>query len=152
MPNYNKGKIYKITSIHTDKCYVGSTCQTYLSSRLNGHNNAYKSYLKSDVCSIRSIDIIKLGDYRIELLELVPCTMKAELLIKERWWVDKLDCVNKNIPGQTTKGIKQYKKQYYIDNSEKIKQYQIDNSEKIKQYQKQYKIDNPEKIKKNNIK
>jgi hypothetical protein len=73
--------------------------------------------------------------------------MKAELLIKERWWVDKLDCVNKNIPGQTTKGIKQYKKQYYIDNSEKIKQYQIDNSEKIKQYQKQYKIDNPEKIK-----
>jgi hypothetical protein len=38
------------------------------------------------------------------------------------------------------------KKQYYLDNKEKIKQYNLDNKEKFKEYQKQYSIDNKEKI------
>ena len=44
MPNYQLGKIYKITSSHTDLCYIGSTCEKYLSSRLGGHKKSMKCW------------------------------------------------------------------------------------------------------------
>ena len=34
---YSRGKIYKIVSDCTDKIYIGSTCEKYLSNRLAGH-------------------------------------------------------------------------------------------------------------------
>ena len=46
---------------------------------------------------------------------------------------------------------KEKKKQYYLDNKEKIaeqrKQYYLDNKEKIAEYKQQYHLDNKEKIK-----
>jgi len=42
---------------------------------------------------------------------------------------------------------KQYKKEYYLNNKEKQKQYYLNNKEKQKQYKKEYYLNNKEKIK-----
>jgi len=42
---------------------------------------------------------------------------------------------------------REYKKQYHIDNKEKIQEYQEKNKEKLDKYRKQYKLKNKEKIK-----
>ena len=36
MPDYSKGKIYKLIDLETEECYIGSTCKT-LRKRLEGH-------------------------------------------------------------------------------------------------------------------
>lgn len=43
MPDYSKGKIYKIWSPSTGLTYIGSTIQT-LSNRLSGHRVKHKLY------------------------------------------------------------------------------------------------------------
>ena len=91
MPNYQNGKIYKIISQHTDKCYVGSTTIKYLSMRLAKHRWSYERNLGTT-----SKYILELGDYEIVLLELCPCNSKDELHMRERHYMDILDCVNKN--------------------------------------------------------
>ena len=118
MPNYQNGKIYKITSLHTDKCYVGSTTLKYLSSRLGGH----KQDLKRGK-NVSSKYILEFGNCKIVLLELYPCNSKDELLARERYYIENFDCVNKKIPGRTMKEyvednkecIKEYKRKYYND-------------------------------------
>ena len=93
MVNYQKSKIYKIISPHTDKCYVGSTTKDRLSNRLAGH----RSDLKTGI-AITSKYILELGDYEIVLLELYPCNSKDELHMRERHYMETLDCVNnKNV-------------------------------------------------------
>tara|TARA_R110002074_G_scaffold211528_1_gene380965 strand:+ start:52 stop:582 length:531 start_codon:yes stop_codon:yes gene_type:complete len=93
MPDYQRGKIYKIISPHTDKCYVGSTALQYLSSRMAQHRQDFRRGV-----SITSSEIIKLGDYEIVLLELCPCNSKDELHMRERHYMETLDCVNnKNV-------------------------------------------------------
>ena len=42
--------------------------------------------------------------------------------------------------------IKEYQKQYHLDNREYFKQYYLDNKEKISEYLKQYRLNNKEKI------
>ena len=49
MIDYSKGKIYKIIGRDSDgneECYIGSTCQPYLSSRMGSHRARYKGWLK----------------------------------------------------------------------------------------------------------
>ena len=41
---YHQSKIYKLTNPHTDKIYIGSTIQKYLSSRMGGHTRDYKNW------------------------------------------------------------------------------------------------------------
>ena len=136
MPNYQNGKIYKIISQHTDKCYVGSTTLKYLSLRLTKHRVSYKNNSPTT-----SKYILELGDYEIVLLELCPCNSKDELHKRERHYIDILDCVNKNKP-RTKEEIKQYQFQY-----------RVDNKDKSKEYYKDYRIKNKEAIsEKNKIK
>ena len=90
MPNYELGKIYKITSPHTDKIYIGSTCEKHLSNRLAGHKSDYKRMLKlkeegfNTYPKITSCELIKLGDVEIVLIENYPCNDRYELLRRER--------------------------------------------------------------------
>ena len=49
MVNYKNGKIYKIISDKTDKFYVGSTAQLYLSTRMATHK------CKHNVCMSKNI-------------------------------------------------------------------------------------------------
>jgi hypothetical protein len=61
-----------------------------------------------------------------------------------------IQCKNTTKTKDSKKYFRQYNKQYYIKNKERIKQYYIDNKELIKQYNKQYRVDNKERIKQYN--
>jgi hypothetical protein len=147
---YQGGKIYTIRSPHTDKYYIGSTIETYLSSRLNGHNANYKRFLKGPGKNTASFEILKLGDAYIELLELFSCNSLLELRKREGQLIRqyKDDCVNKNIAGQT---IKEYKKVYYENNKEiitkNVKEYNEDKKEQKREYNLKYNKANRDKLK-----
>ena len=111
MSEYENGKVYKIVSPHTDKCYVGSTCQE-LKTRLSKHINDFKrdSYVTSK-------HIIKLGEYEIVLIENHSCENVKELETRERFYIESMNCVNVVKPGRS-------RKQHYLDNIEAIKKFQ----------------------------
>lgn len=89
MPDYQQAKIYKLVCNITNKCYIGSTCQT-LPQRLKGH--VYDSN-RTKLCS--SKEIIDGGNYSIILLEEFPCNSNNELLKKEYHYMDIIECINK---------------------------------------------------------
>jgi hypothetical protein len=133
MPDYSKGKIYCIKSSQTEEVYYGSTCQE-LNDRFYGH----KSDFKDNVC-ITSSHILQYEDAYIELIEEFPCNTRAELSIRERYYIENNLCVNKCIPGRTKKDSN---KAYYEVNREKIiessKAYYQANKDKKKEYDKTY--------------
>ena len=114
-------KIYKIVDNTNGNIYIGKTDQT-LKVRLNEH----KSHKK---CS--SKEIIKNGDYKIELIE------ETEDETRERYWILNTECVNKQIPGRT-------KKEWNKDNKDKMIAYRKkyyknkNNRDKFSLYQKEY--------------
>ena len=128
MIDYAQGKIYMITSEHSDKIYIGSTCKT-LSQRLKGHEASFKTNKHSS-----SIEILKLGDYKIELIKSFPCNSRDELVREEGKYIkrNKVICVNKVIAGRNNR-------EYREDNKERIQksnqQYRIDNYKNIQEYQ-----------------
>ena len=94
--------------------------------------------------NVKSFDIIKNNDYKIELIETCNIKTKQELFARERYYIENNDCINKNIPGRTLK-------QYRIDNKEKInmkeREYRDTNKDKITIKQREYYNDNKEKFK-----
>lgn len=97
MPNYKKGKIYKIYSLSKpDLCFVGSTT-TRLCCKLSIHKVNHKKYLnKQKKFSACFTIFTNATDYRIELLEETPCDNKEQLNQKEGGWIQKINCLNKN--------------------------------------------------------
>jgi hypothetical protein len=96
MPDYQKGKIYKIVDNTNSNIYIGSTTQT-LARRKDKHVRDSKNY--GETCNNRLIKysshyIIKNGDFDIVLLEYYPCNNKDELRMREQEYMDKYDCVN----------------------------------------------------------
>jgi len=79
--DYSKGKIYKIIDESNGDLYIGSTCQE-LKVRNWGHH------------MIRSYNKIR-ENCKISLIEDYPCNSKGELLKREQYWIDKIDCINK---------------------------------------------------------
>ncbi len=138
---YLNSKIYKIVSISTEKCYIGSTFKK-LSTRLCQHERDYE---RRDKTSLSSFEIIKYGNASIILLGEYPCDTKKQLLNREGFWIRNSNCVNKNIAGRT-------KKQYKIDNHDRLilfcKQRREKNKDIINLKSKQYRINNLEKMKK----
>jgi len=149
MPNYENGKIYKLTCDKTDKIYIGSTvCK--LNYRLVSH--------KSLDC--KSKELFELGEVKIELIENYPCNTKKELETKERYYIQKYKdiVVNERIPTRTMKEYYQdnkkkkieYQKDYYQNNKECCKEYNQNyynnNKEKRAQQQKQYRQANKDII------
>ncbi len=122
MPDYSKGKIYKIVCNETGLIYVGSTCESSLARRLAGHVGVYKKYLNGGKkCS--SYKIIENQDYKIILLENVNCNNIDELHARERHFVENIECVNKAIPNRT-------KKEWTDDNKDKVNLYKQKYAEK----------------------
>jgi hypothetical protein len=141
MPDYQKGKIYKLWSPSKNLVYYGSTTQS-ISQRLTDHLgnfNRYNNNKSKPYCV--SFLVLECEDYKIELVENYPCNNKQQLCKREGECQKSNNCVNKTIAGRTFK-------EWYVDNIDKIKQYQIDNVDKLKQYRKQYNIDNADKIRK----
>ena len=127
--DYSRGKIYCLRSPHTDKVYIGSTCEPYLSRRLVKHRGVFKRWKKDTSRPyVTSFVILECGDAYIELLELYPCSSRDELHAKEGEYMRKMKCVNRCIAGR---GRKQYRE---------------DNKEELRDYAKQYRDEHKEKI------
>ena len=170
MPNYENGKIYKLTCDKSDKIYIGSTVQS-LNERLSKHKN------NKNKKNCTSKQLFELGEVKIELIENYPCDTKKELETKERHYIQKYKdiVVNKRILTRTAKEwrkdnkeyVKQKKNEYHKKNKEKIleqkkqyyqankkiiieknKEYKQKNKEQILQQQKQYYLKNKDEISK----
>jgi hypothetical protein len=122
MVNYQNGKIYRIVDNTNGNQYIGSTTLK-LSQRLAQHVADYKVYLKSNMKYLKAFDILATGDYIIILIECFPCTSKEELLSRERYWQECLNCINKNKPIITAEEKKIYQEKYREDHQQEIKQY-----------------------------
>jgi len=116
MPDYSKAKLYTIRSHHTDKIYIGSTCER-LSKRLFQHRRDYKLFKEGNYHYISSFEIIQYADNYIELLRAVPCVSRQELHKLEGEEIRAADNrVNMHIAGRT-------KKEYYKEHKEHLNQY-----------------------------
>lgn len=113
MVDYSKGKIYRIVCNVTGKQYVGSTTQS-LAKRLACHRADYKRYQKGEYHSLTSFEVLEGGNFSIVLLEEVHAESKEQLQRRERYWIEKLECVNQVVPTRTYL-------EYYQDNKEKEK-------------------------------
>ena len=127
MPDYTRGKIYKIIS--GDKTYIGSTTQLTLARRLSEHHSGYKQWKKGNARFITVFELIETGQYEIILIELFSCQSKDELHARERFWIETTHCVNKVIPNRKME-------EWYNDNKERLvevnKIYRDTNKELIK--------------------
>ena len=116
MPDYKQGQIYRLWSPHTDKFYIGSTCNM-LAKRFYEHHNGYKKYVNSETNYTTSYELFELGidDVKIELMELYPCNSRSELNRREGELIrqHKDNIVNRGIAGRT-------RQEYEKDNKEKI--------------------------------
>jgi len=115
MPDYSKGKIYMITD---DKgCYVGSTTQS-LKRRYQKHASDM-TYDKKKCTSSKIIN----NKSKIILLQEYPCESRQELFKKEREWMDKIKCVNKERPFITKEEKKEYQDDYRKENKDQLNKY-----------------------------
>jgi hypothetical protein len=103
MNRFQNGKIYKITS-SAGKPYIGSTCIS-LKSRFhlhfkNGHTYSVSPHLEKD-------------DIKIELIEKYPCNNREELIKRERYWTEQIECCNKRKPYRSYKEQIAYQVEYF---------------------------------------
>ena len=82
---------------------------------MSRHYESYGKYLKTGKGYITSFEILKENNCMIGLLDRYPCKTRDELLARERYWIEKTDCVNKCIPTRT-------KTEYKRDNCEKTRE------------------------------
>ena len=158
MVNYANGKIYKITG--GGLTYIGSTTQP-LYKRFSGHKLTKAFFDKGDKSrSCSSSQLLAFDDCCITLIEDFPCERKEQLLARERYYYDLMDCVNKLKPTKTEQDILETNekvRQHYQENIEKERQrhrekyhrnperqklYQEKNKEKISLFQKEYREEN----------
>ena len=151
MVNYKLGKIYTVRSLTSPEIYVGSTCMI-LCKRMAVH----RSNWKYNIVLGKNKEIVKdINEWYIELYENYPCNKVEELTQREGEIIREIGTLNKNIAGRTVKEyyidnfdkIKEQKKQYFIENADKIKEYNIKNADKIKERKKQKYLKNADKIK-----
>ncbi len=142
MPNYENAIIYKIVDNTTGNIYIGSTCSP-IHKRLNDHKAKYNYYLRNKCPNVTSFDIIKNGDYYIEVIEECDVKNKNELALREQHYIKTMKCINKQIPGRT-------KKEYYNETYESFKEsrrrYVEENKEKIANYKREWSQQNKERL------
>jgi len=122
MNKYEKSKIYKIESLTSDKIYIGTTSNDYMSSRMAKHRNSYKRYKANNerehqlgrVYVYDIFDESGVENCFITLIENFKCNDVNELRTREAHYIKSLNCVNKYMPGRTME-------EYSIDNAEEIK-------------------------------
>lgn len=138
MPDYSKGKIYKIV-VDTQKeykPYVGSTIQT-LSNRMSEHRSGYK--YKKNICS--SFDLFErfgVDKCKIFLIEEYPCNTYEQLLSRERYWFDNIECCNKIRPFITKEEEIEHDKKYHEQNREHYKKWRDEHKEQLTEYHKEW--------------
>ena len=131
---YKNGKIYQIIDNTNDNIYVESICKK-LCQRLAQHRKNYNYYVNNKYHYFSSYEILKNSDYKILLLEEFPCENIEQLRKKEGYYIQTLECVNKQIAGRTKREYKEANKEQI---QEYIKEYRVANKEAIFQKVKQY--------------
>jgi len=172
--NVINGYIYKITDNTNGNCYYGNT-DLPLEERLSNHERHYKGWLNEKHSYYTAFEILKNNDYEISLMEELQHIKdyKYPLEVRERFYIENNECVNKNIPTRTKKEYmeahrehkrlydiryraehKEQKKlndkNYYENNKEKCSEvnrlWVINNAEKVKEDKKKYYENNKNKI------
>jgi hypothetical protein len=156
--DYSKAFIYKLCckDKSIDECYIGSSTnwiQRKYKHKTDCNNVKQKAYNQKKYVFIRENG--GLDNWEMILIHNYPCNTSQELKMQE----ERVRCeyhnnINSNRAYRTDEELKEYMKEYhkqhYIDNIDKLKeqkkQYRIDNKDKIKQYKKQYNIDNKDKL------
>ena len=143
MPDYSKGKIYKLVGGGLN--YYGSTVNE-LRYRLKQHKYDFKNRNKTSKLLFETGD-----DVKIYLVEKYPCADRMELNARERWYIENNECVNKVVPIRTIIEKKKYQKKFREEHKEDAKIYHKDyveiNRDSILKYRKEYYENNKERIK-----
>ena len=140
---YDNAKIYKITSPHTDKIYIGSTTRP-LNQRMHQHEYEFKK--NNYNCSSRLI--FEYGKCKIVLVEDYPCNNKYELEKKESSYMKSANVVNiRKIAGfsKNKEQVRKASKIYRDKHKDIMKKYRHDNNEKITKNRKVFYDNNKEK-------
>jgi len=140
MPDYQRGKVYQIKG--GDECYIGSTT-VELVERFYGHKHNYKHEDRRSTSSCILFEKYGVEKCSIELIELVQCDNKKDLLARELYWIENTVCVNKLKPNLTVERRKAYRhitnkayRELHKDELDKRSaQYRKDNVERIEQKQ-----------------
>ena len=142
---FQNAKIYKITDIGYNKCYIGLTCEE-LSMRMARHRATFKQFLNRNYRRVSSFDLFNeygVENYKIELIEYYKCDTLQELRKQEGLHIKNTECVNKCVAGRTIS-------EWVEDNKDKIreqnKEYQKANKSIIQEQKKEYYVDNKDKI------
>ena len=133
MPDYSQSKIYRIIPTEGGEdgdVYFGSTTKP-LNVRLSNHRSDFRH---NQLNTTSHLLFEKFGEdgVKIELIETCPVDCKKDLLIRERFYIENNDCVNRKIPGR--------------DQAESKREYNKKNAEKIKAYHAAYHAANKEEI------
>lgn len=118
---YDNAKIYKISSPHFDKFYIGSTTIS-LNSRFTMHKNDMKKHADGKMNFVTSYHVLQYPDCKIELIEVFPCENRKELEKREGYYqlLHKNEIVNICQAGRTKA---EYDVEYRIANMKKIADY-----------------------------
>ena len=111
---YKNTKIYKITDVGYNKCYIGSTCES-LSQRMARHRQNYnKAEQWNNKTNCRLLfDEYGMDNCKIELLEDYPCENREQLMKREGYYIQNNDCVNRCVAGRTINEWKEDNKEHY---------------------------------------
>ena len=157
------GSIYKLISDQTTDVFIGSTTQR-LNKCFNNHKYNYRNYLNDNHCYVKSFDLLKYDDVRIELIfEAEFDDIKELHELEDEYIKDTDNCINE-IPQKKTrhdyyelhkdkhrdKKNEKAKERYERDKEiilEKQKEYKIQNKESISQKNKEYRMKNETKLK-----
>jgi hypothetical protein len=155
MPDYAKGKIYKIEPLNGEEgdTYIGSTTKNRLAERMAKHRSSYREWIKGGRNTISSFNLF--DKYGVEhciitLIEAYPCQTKDELYARESHYIKSLNCVNKNVSFRTTEEKKQNQKEYRDSHKEDTKVYndiyKKNNKETLKENAKYYYLRNKDDL------
>lgn len=145
------GRVYKIH--FGDIVYVGSTIRE-LNDRWWWHRNSYKRWLNG--CNRQCISIYPyfkefcIENFKIELIKEYEILDRRHLEVFESLWIYKLKSVNKKVPIMFDFLVKEYQKNWYSCNIERIledsKSYYNKNRDEINTKHKEYRLKNREEI------
>jgi hypothetical protein len=150
--DYKKSLIYKLCCNDTNikEEYVGSTtdftrrkyCHKIVCNNPNSKNYNLKVYQ-----FIRQNN--GWDNWSMILVENFPCENELQLKQRERHFIETLESkLNSSIPTRTKK---EYNKEYYVENIDKLKEYnkeyRVENIDKLKEYHKEYRDENIDKLK-----
>ena len=129
MPDYSKGKIYKILNSIDDEIYVGSTIET-LGQRMAHHRYSLKK--RPHYKLYKHMHELDVENFYIELIENYPCNDGYELRAREGYYIREIGTLNKNVAGRPPQ---EYQKQYWDTHKEKYneekRKSRLDNKDEI---------------------